>query len=135
MTEKDWAVLESRVCCNHCDEVDLVPFKDIQRIRCARGRIEKPQMVSHCKITPDASVLVALVEKLNDITDDWIAEQANEHTVTWVRAQDKVDGRLITSDEISASLDNKLRGFRRNLPLFIGMRALLTSNEDQSKGA
>jgi hypothetical protein len=142
MTEEDWALLETRVCKNHCCAADLVDFEDIpvdnaNTAETASDQSVTSQVVSHCKYTENTIVLAARRAKCDSIISDWAAEKNETGTsVVWVKAVDKCcqKSAIVNNPVILQTMDSSLRGQRAAIPVFVGMKGVLTMNKAPRKG-
>jgi len=156
MTEEDWALLETRVCKNHCCVADLVDFEDIPvdtsssteaapdksasaqvvpnclSIESASDNIMATQLVSHCPYTDWTIVLAARRAKCDSIILAWAEDKiANGTSVIWVKAVDRCcqNGAAVKNPAILQTMDSSLRGQRAAIPIFVGMKGVLTINK------
>lgn len=86
----------------------------------------------HCAIGEDATVIAALCGKVNELNA--MHEASVEAAGTRVLRADAVDhspgGHELTDERARAAIDKRARGQLRTLGVYVGMRALLTQNED-----
>ena len=139
MTEDEWAVLESRVCANHCDPNDLVTFVDHQEIKKSNRSIEtNTQDVHHCPFADGTMCLAARRKKVDAIICDWVRDMERRQpdlTFIWVKARDTMEnGTVVTHPTYIDAIDRACRGLRHEVPLFVGMDVVLTMNKNQKKG-
>ena len=84
----------------------------------------------HCPIADGATVIAALREKVNQINALHIEKQQRANVR--IHSSKAVDtgpmGLNVTNEHIMAATDKKARSQLRSLPMYIGMRALLTIN-------
>ena len=133
MTEQDWALLETRVCKNHCCAANLVHFNDIpvDDLDSAEAERAPPRLLSHCPYTSDSVVLAARRAKCDAIIKDWAAAQeVNGIDVVWVHAADKLStGDVVRNPAVLKTIDSALRGQRAQVPVSLGMKGVLTMNK------
>lgn len=74
LTEDDWALLETRLCINHCPPEDLIDFQDEQEIH--KSNVVNTKKVCHCPFKPGAMCLAARRNKVDAIVEAWAAAEA-----------------------------------------------------------
>ena len=86
----------------------------------------------HCEIKKDATVIAALVTKVNELnTRHEASVEAAGMAVLHADAIDRSPGgHMLTDEGARTRIDKRARGQLRSLGVYIGMRALLTQNED-----
>ena len=148
LTEHDWALLESRVCTNHCAQCES--FEDVQMLRPPGGRRRDEVAVSHtvwhcpCDTLPlradgtveyrnAACVLASRRAKINELNEQHAARLAALPQCappSTFEAEDTCEqsGRSVTTEEVRALLDDRLSGLPRRLTVHVGQLVLLTVN-------
>ena len=150
LTEGDVALLQSRVCGSAAHggvpHQECTPFDDVVATRrtgkrrrgaaaegAAADALNVTTSVCHCPIKDDATVIAALRPKVNALNEQHVARLESDGTdVTRLPATDRYSstGAPVTDEAVLSRLDAKASAQLRSLPLYTGMRALLTKNEN-----
>jgi ATP-dependent DNA helicase PIF1 len=136
LTPEEWALLESRLCSNHCPPGDLIDFQDDQEIHKSSEVVS--QHVCHCPFREGAMCLAARRNKVDNIVAAWAAKEQADNPgleVVVVTANDLDAQRVAVSYAPAVdSLNRACRGLRSSIPLFVGMEVVLTINKSQKRG-
>ena len=153
LTPDDIALLKTRVCssrghgssacCTFADKVEKRTRDGRRRKRRVCGLSDTldgddadntftTTQCRHCEIKEDATVIAALVSKVNELNTRHEAKlEAAGTNVLRADAVDRTTGGTKLTDERSrCAVDKRARGQLRVLGVYVGMRALLTQNED-----
>ena len=148
LTSRDWRLLESRVCTNHCAQCE--PFEDVQMLRPPGGRrrdeVAVTQRVWHCPcddaptdaygradVARTPCVLASRRVKI-DALNDAHATRVSARTATTptktFEARDTCEssGRVVTREEVRSAIDDRLSGLPRTLTVRMHQLVLLTVN-------
>ena len=139
LTEDDWALLEARVCANHCGNCDT--FIDEMHVRPPGGRradeVTITQTVMHCpcQVPPQHATVRQLREapcllaarraKVNRLNE---ALHRPVGTVALEAGDTDEGGRRVTDGIIREQISDRLSGMPRRLALHLGMLVVITVN-------
>ena len=148
LSERDWQLLESRVCTNHCGQCEA--FEDVQMLRPPGGRrrdeVAATHQVWHCPcddaptdaygradVARTPCVLASRRVKIDALNEAHAARvRARTATVpsTTFEAHDTCEssGRAVTREEVRSAIDDRLSGLPRRLTLRMNQLVLLTVN-------
>jgi ATP-dependent exoDNAse (exonuclease V) alpha subunit len=137
LTTDDVALLQSRVCgsghqpiCGACTTFsDYVASRVRRRADSMEGDTRD---VQHCPISENACVIAAKRAKVAELNDRHIKALATAgvSVVTAYAVDRSSNGQELHSTELRERIDGKASGQLAALPLYVGMEAVLTRNEN-----